>query len=155
LGLQAAEAPAAASVGTEPSVAVSASSNTKINHVKKRRLYRQTTGTKVVWFPHDNAPDLLKELLWESGLDATRWVIHGTPSSSAGVSGLLELGTSVVAICEDSHHKTHFLRFLREKCVELLLAGSPVFSDESLLSRANLLLGNKEKGRKKLNPKKM
>ena len=36
-----------------------------IKHVKKRRLYRQTTGSEVVWFPHDNSSDLIKELIWE------------------------------------------------------------------------------------------
>ena len=33
-------------------------------NVKKRRLYRRTTEESVVWFPHDNHPDLLKELVW-------------------------------------------------------------------------------------------
>ena len=57
----------------------------------------------MVWFPHDNHPDLLKELAWESG--NPRWVLHGTPASGAGVMGLMEMGTSVVACCEDPHHE--------------------------------------------------
>ena len=54
-------------------------------NVKKRRLYRSTTEESVVWFPHDNHPDLLKEFVWESG--SPRWVLHGTPASGAGVLG--------------------------------------------------------------------
>ena len=57
----------------------------------------------MVWFPHDNHPDLLKELAWESG--NPRWVLHGTPASGAGVMGLMEMGASVVACCEDAHHE--------------------------------------------------
>ena len=30
-------------------------------HVKKRKLYRQLSGTEVPWFPHDNDMELLKE----------------------------------------------------------------------------------------------
>ena len=36
-------------------------------HMKKRKLYRQATGCEEVWFPYDNASDLVKELVWESG----------------------------------------------------------------------------------------
>ena len=32
-------------------------------HVKKRHWYHSTTAESVVWFPHDNHPDLLKELV--------------------------------------------------------------------------------------------
>ena len=34
---------------------------------KKRKLYRQVTGSEVPWFPHDNDPNLLRELVWEAG----------------------------------------------------------------------------------------
>jgi hypothetical protein len=146
-----AEAHVAASDGTQASRADSASNVAElIKHVKKRRLYRQVSGTEVVWFPHDNAPALLKEFLWESNQDATRLVIHGTPSSAAGVSGLLDSGASVLAICEDQHHKKHFLCSLRERCVELLIAGSSVFADQTLSSRAELLFGKKEKKQKEM-----
>ena len=74
-------------------------------NVKKRRLYRRATEESVVWFPHDNHPDLLKELVWESG--NPRWVLHGTPASGAGVVGCLEIGVSVIALCEDTHHETN------------------------------------------------
>ena len=36
-------------------------------YVKTWHLYRSTVEESVVWFPHDNHPDLLKELIWESG----------------------------------------------------------------------------------------
>ena len=135
-------APAAEGDGVEAPRADSApKAKDLIKRVQKRGLKRQLTGTEEIWFPHDNDPALMKEFLWESGLEATRWVIHGTPSSSIGVSGLLELGASVLAICEDQHHKTNFLQCLRDKCVTLLLAGSPVFADVALSSRADSLLG--------------
>ena len=125
-----------------------------VKHVKKRRLYRQTTGDEVVWFPHDNSPTLLKELVWESG-SATRWVLHGTPSGSTGISGILEMGVSVVVFCRDTHHADHLQRFLKERCVELLLTGSLVFSDLALRNRADEVLGvlGKEKESKKDTPK--
>ena len=109
-------------------------------HVKRRRLYRQTTGTDVVWFPHDNAAELMKEFLWEAGGDKVRWVLHGTPASGAGVVGCLDMGASVVCMCEDEHHQTHFATCLQEKCVEAMLAGSRVFKDADLQARAERLL---------------
>ena len=75
-------------VEDEPVADSAASVRPLKEHVKKRRLYRQTTGESVVWFPHDNHPDLLKELVWESG--SPRWVLHGTPASGAGIIGCLE-----------------------------------------------------------------
>ena len=106
------------------------------HHVKRRRLYRQTTGTEVAWFPHDNAADLLKELVWECGGEKVRWVLHGTPASGAGIVGALEMGASVVCLCEDAHHKTGFEQALQQKCVEVMLAGSRVFKDLDLQARA-------------------
>ena len=111
-----------------------------VTHIKKRKLYRPATGTEIVWFPHDNAPELLKECVWESDVDDLRWVLHGTPAGGAGVAGVLETGASVVCLCEDTHHKTHFQQFLRERCVEALLAGSNVFDNKSLKDRASELL---------------
>ena len=61
-------------------------------NVKKRRLYRRASEEEVVWFPHDNHPDLLKELVWESG--NPRWVLHGTPASGASILGCLPQDTS-------------------------------------------------------------
>ena len=67
-------------------VAASAVQQRPQEHVKKRRLYRVATDDSVPWFPHDNHPDLLKELVWESG--NPRWILHGTPASGAGVVGI-------------------------------------------------------------------
>ena len=103
-------------------------------HVKKRRLYRTATDESVVWFPHDNHPDLLKELVWESG--SPRWVLHGTPASGAGIIGCLETGVSVIALCENAHHHKHLDIALRERAVEAMLAGSRIFKDEALQARA-------------------
>ena len=50
--------------------------------VKKRKLYRQTTGTEVPWFPRDNDIELLKELCHEAG--KPRWVCIGTPAEGCG-----------------------------------------------------------------------
>ena len=38
-----------------------------VKHVKKRRLYRQATGEEMPWLPHDNDPELLKELFLGGG----------------------------------------------------------------------------------------
>ena len=131
--------PAANSAASEGAVAEPVD---LVKHIKKRKLYRQATGTEVPWFPHDNAPELLKECVWEAGVDDVRWVLHGTPAGGAGVAGVLETGVSVVCLCEDTHHKTHFLQFLRERCVEALLAGSNVFDNKSLKDRASELLAH-------------
>ena len=103
--------------------------------VKKRKLYKQVSGTEVPWFPHDNAPDLLKELCHEAG--RPRWVFFGTPAGGAGMHGVLEMGCSVVALCYDEHHRTHLQRFLVERSGEAMVQGTTlVFKDESLQARA-------------------
>ena len=117
-----------------------------VQHVKKRKLYRHATGEEVEWFPLDNSPDLLRELAWECGGNTVRWVLHGTPASGAGVIGCLEMGCSVVCLCEDAHHKGNFQIALKERAVERLITGSRVFKDPGLSARAvDLLPGaNKE-----------
>ena len=123
-----------------------------VKHVSKRKLYRQATGEEVIWFPHDNAPALMKEFVHESGRGCweARWVFHGTPAGSTGVQGVLETGCSVVALCENEHHATNVRKHLREHCVEALLAGSVVFADQDLTARASKLwpTAKKEKGAK-------
>ena len=106
-----------------------------VSGVKKRKLYRQVSGTEVPWFPHDNAPELLKELCHEAG--RPRWVFFGTPAGGAGMHGILEMGCSVVALCYDEHHRTHLQRFLVERAVEAMVQGtSLVFKEDSLQARA-------------------
>ena len=119
----------------EPEEAASAASMRPLQeHVKKRHLYRTATDESVVWFPHDNHPDLLKEFVWDSG--SPRWVLHGTPASGAGIIGCFETGASVVALCEDTHHQKHLEIALRERAVEKGENGSRIFKDETLQARA-------------------
>ena len=125
-----------------------------VQHVKKRRLYRHTTGEELEWFPLDNAPDLLRELVWECGGHNVRWVLHGTPASGAGVIGCLEMGCSLVCLCDDAHHKEHFEKALKERAVERMLAGSRVFKSESLAARALELLPGTAKAEEKDQAKK-
>ena len=99
-----------------------------------RKKQKPATEESVVWFPHDNHPDLLKELVWESG--NPRWVLHGTPASGAGVVGCLETGVSVIALCEDTHHETNLTVAVKERAVEAMLAGPRVFKDDDLQARA-------------------
>ena len=103
--------------------------------IKKRRLYRQLSGTEVPWFPHDNDIELVKELCHEAG--RPRWVYFGTPAGGAGMHGVLEMGASVLALCFDAHHKEHLSKFLTERAVEAMLGNSTiVFSNETLLARS-------------------
>ena len=141
---------AASAPAEGPTASTSGDTQELIKHVKKRKLYRQATGTEQVWFPHDNSPQLLKELLHESGTgeQQPRWVLHGTPASSAGVVGLLEMGSSVVGLCEDAHHMKHVMIHLREKCVESMLAGSVVFADSALTERSNELFNKPKENQK-------
>ena len=130
---QVADSAADPQVADAPQVAAEQERSLQGN-VKKRRLYRRTTEESVVWFPHDNHPDLLKELVWESG--SPRWVLHGTPASGAGILGCLEAGVSVIALCEDTHHETNLHDTLKKRAVEAMLAGSRVFKDDDLQARA-------------------
>jgi hypothetical protein len=106
--------------------------------VKRRRLYRQLTGTEVPWFPHDNDIELLKELCHEAG--RPRWVYFGTPAGGAGIHGCIEMGCSVLALCYDDHHRTHLGPFLLQRAVEAMLGSTTmVFQNESLVARAKQL----------------
>ena len=128
------EEPEEAPAKLEPVADSAASMRPLQEHVKKRRLYRTATDESVVGFPHDNHPDLLKELVWESG--SPRWVLHGTPASGAGIIGCLDTGVSVIALTENAHRHKHLDIALRERAVEAMLAGSRIFKDEALQARA-------------------
>lgn len=105
---------------------------------KKRKLYRQLSGSEVPWFPHDNDSELLKELCHEAG--KPRWVYFGTPAGGAGIHGCIEMGCSVLALCFDEHHKANLGPFLVQRAVESMLgSGSFVFSNEALMARAKEL----------------
>ena len=111
---------------------------------RKRKLYRQVTGTDPPWFPHDNASELLQELCWEAG--SPRWVFHGTPAGGAGINGCLEAGCSVVALCFDEHHRSLMKQFVLERAVEATARGTTmVFKDTALQTRASSLLSIPQK----------
>ncbi len=99
--------------------------------IKRRPLFRQLSGTDVPWFPHDNAIELLKELCWEAG--RPRWVLNGPAAVGAGVHGCLEMGCSVLALCDDAHHRAHLQTFLLERAVEAMInEATVVFKDDAL-----------------------
>ena len=115
--------------------AVSAERALVASCLKKRKLYKQLSGTDVPWFPHDNDMELLKECCWESG--RPRWVIFGTPAGGAGMHGCLEMGTSVVALCSDDHHREVLNRCMMERAVETMVVGATVvFKDDNLRTSA-------------------
>ena len=121
--------------------------------VKKRKLYRQLTGTEVPWFPHDNDIELLKELCHEAG--KPRWVYFGTPAGGAGIHGCIESGCSVLALTFNDHHRTTLQPFLVERAVEAMLAGNTmIFMNETLQERSvKLRLTKKEDTPSKEDPK--
>ena len=125
-----AEQAAPADAGTEKAIVTAA--------IRKRKLYRQLTGSEVPWFPHDNDIVLLKELCHEAG--RPRWVYFGTPAGGAGIHGCIEMGCSVLALCFDEHHKKNLQPFLVQRAVEAMLGSSTmVFRNEDLLARAKEL----------------
>ena len=110
-----------------------------VSAVKKRRkLYRQLTGTEVPWFPHDNAIELIQELCHEAG--RPRWVYFGTPAGGAGIHGCIEMGCSVLALCYDEHHRKNLSPFLVQRAVEAMLGRNTMaFANELLFARAKQL----------------
>ena len=106
--------------------------------IRKRRLYRQLTGSEVPWFPHDNDIELLKELCHEAG--KPRWVYFGTPAGGAGIHGCIEMGCSVLALCFDDHHKKNLQPFLVQRAVEAMIGkDTMVFRNDDLEARAKEL----------------
>ena len=82
----------------------------------------------------------MKELVWEAGGNEVKWVCHGTPAAGNGVVGLLEMGCNVLTLCQDDHHKEHFIKTAVEKAAETCLGGrSPTFGNPALLLRAREL----------------
>jgi len=111
--------------------------------VKKRKLYRQLTGSEVPWFPHDNDIELLKELVHEAGRPL--WVYFGTPAGGAGIHGCIEMGCSVLALCYNAHHREHLGPFLVQRAAEAMLGrNTMVFTNEGLVARAKQLSLTKE-----------
>ena len=93
-----------------------------------RALFRQATVDEVIWFPLDNAPELMQELAHESG---ARWAVHGTPASGVGIVGLLRAGLTVFAITRDEDHADELYtcvlrRVSEEMCTSGKLLADPV-----------------------------
>ena len=100
---------------------------------KKRKLYRQASGNEELWFPHDNHPDFIKELIWESGGPLVKWFFHGTPAAGSGAVGVLAAGTRLIALCTDQHHRTHYHARLQAKNGESMLEGRPALQRMSAI----------------------
>ena len=110
--------------------------------VKKRRLYRQASGTQQVWFPFEMSVSLAQELVWESGGDEVKWVLHGTPAAGNVVLGSLEMNANVIAFMQDAHQEKHFRIALTEKIGERLASGQArVFGNPFLRAKVNAALG--------------
>lgn len=109
---------------------------------KKRKLYRQATGTTQVWFPFEMAVPMAQEVVWESGGDEVKWVLHGTPAAGNGVLGSLEMNCSTIVFCQNSHYKQHFRKALIEKIAERLASGQArVFGNPFLRAKLNAAVG--------------
>ena len=128
----------AATAGAEAARAGTTPQKSILTAVKKRKLYRQLSGTEVPWFPHDNDFELLKELCHEAG--RPRWVYFGTPAGGAGIHGCIEMGCSVLGLCFDEHHRKHLGTFLVQRAVEAMLGSTTmVFLNPTLVARAKKL----------------
>ena len=79
-----------------------------------------------------------------------KWVFFGTPVAGNGVLEALEMGCSVICLCEDDHHKEHFLKALEQKAVESFLQGSSkAIGDADLLAKATKVLLGAQEGKTK------
>ena len=126
----------AATAATDPAVDASKALVSAVK--KKRRLYRQLTGSEVPWFPHDNDTDLLRELVHEANVPS--WVYFGTPAGGAGMHGCMEMGCSVMALCSNDHHRENLGPFLVQRAVEDMLGQNTlVFKNDTLSARAKQL----------------
>jgi len=80
-----------------------------------RALMRQVSNQDTIWFPLDNSPLLMRELVHETN---PRWVIHGTPASGVGLMGILHHGCTVVAWCRDEAHATTLREHVKMRVAE-------------------------------------
>ena len=107
------------------------------------------TLTDAVWFPFDMPVELVKELIWESGDDRVKWVLHGTPAAGSGVLACVEMGCSVVSLCENDHHRDNYQKALVQKVAESYLHGTcPAFGTDELQRRFTRLSLSKKSGDK-------
>ena len=83
-----------------------------------RALMRKISSEETVWFPLDNAPMLMRELVHETN---PRWVLHGTPASGVGIVGLLTHGCTVVGCCHDADHAGTLRSLVQQRVAEEFL----------------------------------
>ena len=79
--------------------------------------------TEVVWFPFDLHVELVKEIILESGGTEVTWVMLGAPASGNSVLACIELGCSVLSMCENEHHHENLQKTLQNKMARSILAG--------------------------------
>ena len=76
-----------------------------------------------------------RAMCWDA--NSPCWDFHGTPAGCAGIHGCFELGSSVVGLCHDEHHRDNLGRFLLQRAAEAMVAGTTaVFKDEVLQTRS-------------------
>ena len=89
-----------------------------IHTVVESHLESEENATEVVWFPFDLPNSLVKEIIWESGGNLVTSVLYGTPAAGNGVQACLEMGCSVLSLCENEHHMEHLTKTLQNKFVQ-------------------------------------
>ena len=115
-----------------------------------RSLYRPASTPDVPAFPHDNSPRLVREVHYEAGGEAVKWIFHGSPAGGAGMSMLWGTGVGLVFYLEDDFHEEIFMKSIIEKAVEDLIHGGTAFADSDLYQRAKEVFAKVEdkKGKK-------
>ena len=84
--------------------------------------------------------ELVKELIWESGDDIVKWVLHGTPAAGNGVLACVDMGCSVVSLCENDHHRDSYQKAMVQTVSESYLHGAcPAFDTAELQRRSTRL----------------
>ena len=61
-------------------------------HVKKRKLYRHAADATQIWFPFEMTVQVAQELVWQSGGNHVKWVLHGSPGAGNVVLGSAQGG---------------------------------------------------------------
>ena len=95
---------------------------------------------EVVWFPFDLPNLLVKEIIWESGGDLVTSVLYGTPAAGSGVLACLEMGCSVLSLCEIEHHMEHLMKTLQSKLVQCVLNSAHTSGSGNIALRARSMM---------------
>ena len=107
-----------------------------IHTVVESHLESEENATEVVWFPFDLPNSLVKEIIWESGGNLVTSVLYGTPAAGNGVQACLEMGCSVLSLCENEHHMEHLTKTLQSKLVQCASKSNQTFGSDHLALRA-------------------